>query len=302
MADKNSLFAPMLNGAATNTFTNISPHADKPNINLLGDAVIKKGDMTVFIDKYNELPSALRISAHKLLDFCTVKLTEQNSLKAASPNTTVKFRLKEYAQMCGIPDTKPSMDKFRRKVKADLDALFRVSMEWKEPSRRECKEARSFTKTRICTSIGMRNGIVNMTFSPELANYLIQSYIMLYPLGVLKIDERNPSAYHIGKKLLLHSSNGNNQKSGTANTISVKSLLAVCPDIPSYEEVLNSSNRSFRERIVKPFEKALNTLNFLTGWEYYRKTDRVEKSDALKMAFYDFERLNIRFAVKEKEQ
>ena len=91
---------------------------------------------------------------------------------------------------------------------------------------------------------------------------------MQYPMEILKIDERNPAAYHIGRKLALHNSIEKNQKVGTANIISVKSLLSAAPDIPSGAEVA-ATDRHFERRIIAPFESALESIaNLVVSWEY----------------------------------
>lgn len=87
-------------------------------------------------------------------------------------------------------------------------------------------------------------------------------------MGVLKIDERNPAAYHLGRKLALHHSMDANQEAGTANIISVQKLLAAAPDIPGHEDVARSG-RQFEQRIIAPFERALDLLTDLVkSWEY----------------------------------
>lgn len=291
-----SVFSPMLNGTATNQLTNISTRANPPIVDeITGNATIEQGTLKVFIDSYNELTGGLRTSTHKLLDACTMELTRQNPYRGAdnSINPSIIISLDRYMEMCGIPATKASKDYTRKKVKEDLETLYHISMEWTE---RSGKKTRDFAKMRVCDKIGLVRGNIILSFSQDMARYLTNAYVMQYPTELLKVDERNPSSYHIGKKLLLHNSIDNNRRKGTANVLSVKALLDVCPDIPTYAQV-QATDRAFDRRIVKPFEAALNSLPFIR-WEYSNSKGSPLSEEQLGATDYDtFSKLYILFEV-----
>ena len=117
-------FTAMLNGIATNQLTNISTRSNPPLVDTItGNATIEQGTLRVFIDKYSELTGGLRTSTHKLLDACTIALTEQNNYRGKDDklNPLITIPLERFMELCGIPLTKPSKDKTRRKVKEDLE-------------------------------------------------------------------------------------------------------------------------------------------------------------------------------------
>ena len=220
-------FTAMLNGTATNRLTNISTRSNPPIVDAItGNATIEQGTLKVFIDSYNELTGGLRTSTHKLLDACTIALTQQNNYRGKDDklNPLVTIPLERFMELCGIPLTKPSKDKTRRKVKEDLETLYHISMEWTETSGRKTTD---FAKMRVCDKIALVRGNIIFSFSMDMARYLTNAYLMQYPMELLKVDERNPNSYHIGKKLLLHNSIDNNRRKGTAHILSVKSLLEV---------------------------------------------------------------------------
>ena len=290
-------FAAMLQGTGTNKLTQISTRSKTPEVDAItGVATITDGEYKVFIEKYNELAGGLRISTHKLLDACTIALTAQNNYRGhGSIDSAVSIPLEEYMKLCGTPLTKPSKDKTRRRVQEDLEALFSVSIEWREKSGKNVKD---YSKMRIVTSQGIRNGNIFVRFSPEFAKYLTDAYIMQYPKALLKIDERNPSIYHLGRKLLLHHSIDNNQRKGTANIIGVHALLDVCPDLPSYDDVMRTG-RQVDQRIKNPFENALNALNFIT-WEYSNsKGVPLTEAQLSSSTYTEFIGLFIKFTVKD---
>lgn len=287
-------FVAMLNGTAINQLTNLSPHSNPPIIDAItGNATIERGSLKVFIDSYSDI-KGLRTSTLKLLDACTVLLTRQNSFRSDGPlNTVVEIPLERYMELCGIPLTKPSKDKTRRKVKEDLDTLYHVSLEWSEPSGKRTKD---FAKMRICDKIAIIKGKICFSFSPAMAGYLTNAYVMQYPIELLKVDERNSNLYPLGRKLLLHNSIENNQRKGTANIISVKALLEVCPDIPHYDKV-SKEGRQLDQRIKTPFEKALNALEFIS-WEYSNsKGIALNDAQIASASYADFENLYIKFDV-----
>lgn len=290
-------FTAMLNGTATNQLTNISTRSNPPIVDAItGNATIEQGTLKVFIDSYNELTGGLRTSTHKLLDACTIALTQQNNYrgKDSEINPLVTIPLECFMELCGIPLTKPSKDKTRRKVKEDLETLYHISMEWTETSGRKTKD---FAKMRVCDKIALVRGNIIFSFSADMAKYLTNAYIMQYPVELLKVDERNPNSYHIGKKLLLHNSIDNNRRKGTANILSVKSLLEVCPDIPTYEQVL-ATDRALDRRIKVPFETALNSLSSFISWEYCNSKGIPLTEEQLQATdFSSFIKLYIKFDV-----
>lgn len=288
-------YIAMLNGTATNQLTNINTIAIPPTIDIItGNATIEQGTLKVFIDKYSEL-KGVRTSTLKLLDACTMYLTKQNTYRGNNEkiNTNVVIPLEQYMTLCGIPLTKSSKDKTRRKVKEDLETLFHMSLEWTESSGKKIKD---FAKMRICDKIAIVRGNINFNFSKDMARYLTDAYIMQYPMELLKVDERNSNLYPLGRKLLLHYSISNNRKKGTSNIISVKALLEVCPDIPTYENVM-SEGRQLDQRIRTPLEKALDALKFI-NWEYSNsKGVPLTEEQVLSTDYKTFEKLYIKFNV-----
>ena len=74
-------YIAMLNGTATNQLTNININSIPPTIDVItGNATIEQGTLKVFIDKYSEL-KGVRTSTLKLLDVCTMYLTNQNTYR-----------------------------------------------------------------------------------------------------------------------------------------------------------------------------------------------------------------------------
>ena len=296
-----SPFSAMLQGTGTNKLAQTSTRNKKPNVNTItGVATIMQDNHMTIIKNFNALRSDLRISTHKLLDTCIMALTAQNNYRGTGKiETKVTIPLREYAAMLGKPLTENTLRDFRKRVKEDLDILFNISLEWKEQNGTNTKD---YFGIRLLESRGIKNNTIIVGFASTFAEYLVGAYIMQYPNSLLQVDERNPSTYHLGRKLALHHSIDNNQRKGTASIIGVQTLLNVCPDIPTYEEVM-TGDRAIERRIKMPFENALNSLvdtGVLEKWEYSNfKGMPLSDEQLVSNSYEDFIALYINFTVKD---
>ncbi|GHU50018.1 hypothetical protein AGMMS49975_00200 [Clostridia bacterium] len=292
-------YSPMLNGNATNKVTKISEKKNPARLDAYtGAATFTDSDFSLIIQKYTQLSCGFRTSTKKLLDALTIRLSEQNHYKGGGePNLNAVISLEKYMSLCGKPLTKSSIDKTRKIVKEDLEILFNMSIDFSDKINGKTAH---FTQMRILQAIGMKNGDIAVTFSTQLANYLINSYIMQYPIALFRLDTRNANVYSMGKKLALHASIENNRKRNTFDIISVKSLMQDAPEIPSFEEVMNA-DRHLELRIITPFEKTLNLLmenNIIFEWHYCNAKKEVLTDEQLKKMDYKvFIKLYITFTM-----
>lgn len=270
------IYRPMLHGPGLDNLTQISIRERPERDTIIDTAVYSGPNYRITLESYSELlETGLRVSAQKLLDALAQVLTDNNSYRTdGTPNTTAIIDLEAYMKRCGKPLTKDNKDFERKRIKEDLDTLYKVSLEWSEYKGKHAEGAdkqgfKNYLKMRICDKVGIANNKILVNFTPDMASYLTHAYIMWYPDNLLKTDDRNKSTFHIGRKLLVHHSNINNQGKGTANIISIKALLDCTRDIPSEEEVRDSGRQYYQRRIV-PLVKALNALidsQVLIKWE-----------------------------------
>ena len=280
-------FLPMVQGTATNRFRATATKNIVLDRN--GNATIEEEGFKAFIRDYAKLKGGLSTGAKKMLDIGSVLLTKNNHFRAKEGQpieTAVSIPLEEYGRMRGYDLTPRKttteaeaeaerkrlfnvMCEIRKRANAELEVLYCVSLSWREPGK---KQNADFDDVRILQRKYIRGGNIFMRFSEDIAAYLTHAFIMQYPLALQGVDERNPRTYNIGYKLALHHSMDNNRAKGTANIISVKSLLAACGDIPTFEEVQASKDRGHWERRIKdPLEKALDAVQaegVIQSWEY----------------------------------
>lgn len=293
-------FVPLLNGIPTNGLISLSISNTPPVIDkITGNAIIRQDSLTIYIKDYEKYFNGLKTSTRKLLDLCTIVLTNQNHYRCKDVRnlkTLVQIPLNEYAKLCGKPLTEATEDKLRRTLNKDLETLYQFSLEWTEKKR---GKVRDFVKMRIVSSANIIRGFIVVNFSQEMAMYLVNSYIMQFPLEALKLDERNPNVYPLGRKLALHASIDNNKLRHTDDILSVESLLSVCPGIPTYERIMKE-DKKVKQRIILPFIRALDSITFLESWEFCTaERIPVPKKQVEKMNYKSFTKLYVHFKIRD---
>lgn len=312
---------PMLHGKATDSIATMAGCTIEEN-KLNNTGIIDNGEVRLVLDKLSELKGGLGVSTHKLLCTGIAELTRINHTgeKTRKINTTtINIPLKDYALLCGenvieaVKDNpedqriekervKNALKNVRRKVKKDLEFIYSASLSWKEKERKKGQD-RDFADIRIIEAKAIKNGIITMVFSQIFSEYLIQLPITQYPLALLRLDERNSTAYNIAYKMSQHYNMDNNHRRGTAQLLKVKTLLAVT-SLPSAD---NSTVKrvGWDNRIKEPFENALDALTkvgFLEDWRYSHSKGE-EMSDTEATAFNSYNQWAetlINFTIKDK--
>lgn len=314
-------YLPMAHGKATDALAFMSTRNATID-RITGTATIDKFGVQLAIVKLRELQTTLGISTDKLLSTAIATFTQQNDFrhtKTQPPRREVTIPLKEYAQLLGYdveehetstPEeaerekkrAKAQLDNARKAIRKDLDIIHASTLTWEEPIK---GKARDFARVSLVTFTGIRNGVIKIAFSPEIASYLAErNLITQYPTKLLRISGRQPTAYYIGRKLAEHYNMDNNQIRGTHDRISIPKLLEIT-DLASYEEVQKKDRGHWVERIKEPLEQALDTLTqegVLKDWEYtHAKGVPLTDEEASTITSYeDFAKLYLHFTPADK--
>ena len=250
-------FRTIRQGSATNALTKVKVKENTKGLTIdevTGVATLSQDGLTLSVSDFNSMMSGLKTSTYKLLDALTVVFTESG---AKSPLVTLP--LDEYMYMCGWSDKKEA----RKQVNADLEALFSLKVSFKGKSKRE----QDFMDIRICDAKGIKNGIINFSYSQPFYNILMGYPVMPYPPQLWRLNARtNPNSFFLLRKISEHK----NMNIGKPNEdiIAVSTLLKVAKHLPTYDEVMTSDNRGTDRRIIQPFERDLNALSDTLSWEY----------------------------------
>lgn len=278
-----STFSTIRQGTATNALSKVKADTKRMIIDpITGEATMTQGDLTVTISGYTKLSGVGRTSAHQLLDALEVSFTESG---AKSPSVSVP--LIEYIEKRGLKDRKAA----RIQVEEDLDAIFNSKISFKE--KRKNGQEQDFHDIRIIESKGIRNGIINVTFSSSFYNILLGYPIMAYPEQLWRLkDKLNPNSYYLLRKVSEHKNMNVGKKN--EDIIAVKTLLAASPYIPSYDEVMEG-NRNIQDRIIDPFERDMDALKETLTWEYCHSNGAALTDDELaNMSYKIFSNLLIK--------
>jgi hypothetical protein len=238
--------------------------ADPAQFDLFGNGTIASSDFRLFIRGYQELVSGVNQSAAMLLDSLMITAT-QDGLQS----TLVNLPLKEYMNMRGLKDEKET----RTQVKRDIDALERVSFEYKGAG----KQKRSWLKISISGgTVGqIKNGDIIFRFNQDFFDSFRVSektrYLYMYfPREALQGNiKQHPHKYWLARKISEHKRM--NLGKSNEDIIGVDTLIAACPNMPTYEEIMQG-DRAISRRIIEPFERDMDELNQSLLW-YYTNSD-----------------------------
>ena len=270
-----STFSTIRQGTATNALTKIKPSTKRNMIidTITGTATITQGNLSITIPDFTKL-TGFRTSTYQLLDALTVALTETG---AKSP--VVALSLEEYMKKRGLKDKKEA----RKQVTDDLETLFNATISFKE--KRKKGQEQDFHDIRIIDSKGIRKGIITVTFGTVFYNILLGYPIMPYPAQLWELNsKRNPNSFYLLRKIAEHKNMNVGKKN--EDIIAVKTLLAVAPYLPSYEEVMNT-DRAISRRIIEPFERDMDALEDTLTWTYCHSNNTPLTDEELSSMSYD---------------
>ena len=235
----------------------------------------KSGVFSMEITEYIKM-AGLRASTFQLFYAFNNRLTLSNG-----NDPTVTLSLSEYMEMKNISDRKEA----RAQVKADLEALRGMSFSWSEKRDGEVKNYR-FINLADSGELS-RNGIITFTFGKTFHEILRGYPIMPYPSLLWRLDTNYyKNSFYLLQKIAEHKNM--NRYKDNADVIAVKTLLEVCPYIPSYEEV-QSSDRHFTKRIINPFEKNMDALEEVLTWHYtHRNGVLITDEELAKMSYSEW--------------
>lgn len=239
-------------------------------------AVINADQGTLKIIDYSTLkgkkPNTL---AKKLLDICTLKVSQTLVHGATFPNTRIaSFTVEELAELTNQPlETDRQREKFIERIYSSLTQL--KHLYWQQSNKKKIKKFSDFLYKEIVLveSTGKYNkNTFYLLFSESAARILAISPVCeSFPTNLFKAESRYSNAYEIGRKLISHTNIYNNRIKGNNCTLSVKKIIE-STSIPTFEEIIEiQKRRDWKEKIKKPLERDLNNLlavGVLSRWEY----------------------------------
>lgn len=266
-------FSTIRQGTATNSLTKVKPKT-KMIINMVTrTATITQNNLTINIPDFTKF-TGFRTSTYQLLDALTVILTESG---AKSP--AVSLSLEEYMRKRGLRDKKEA----RKQAINDLENLFNATISFTEKKMKG--QLKDFHDIRIIDSKGIKNGIINVSFGTAFYNILLGYPIMPYPAQLWKLNsKRNPNSFYLLRKIAEHKNMNVGKKN--EDIISVKTLLSVSPNIPTYKKIMSQS-RHVNRFIIEPFERDMDALKDTLTWEYCHSNNSPLTEEEINLMSYE---------------
>lgn len=252
------------------------------------EVCVEKDNLKISFESIAELGTGLKTTTHRLADALMIKFTE-----SGSKEHTVSLSLDEYMKQCEL---KNSVE-MRRQVNSDLKTLLNMRISFQKSSNRE----QSMKDIRLCKDVKIKNNIIVFTFSDEFFVIMKTMPVMHYPEKLFKINlKKNPNSYYFLKKISEHKKMNYFKKN--ADTLSVKTLLGCTPELPSYDDVVNT-DRAVGRRIIEPFERDMNELSDLLRWEYcHANGTKLTDDELVNFNYHIFSGLLIKIKWKEYPQ
>ena len=319
----------ILQNKAVNAFSHVSDKSFRRVDPLSEKAVAVQEDVEITIDDMGD--SKFNVSTQKIKDLLLEHLAEQlprgtgTSADSIAAKREVTLTVKEVSERF-----RTGVKEARQMLNEAVTALYNASVRWKEMSyytndgkRRREPEVMEY-EHRYLSGIGRTTdetpvvrGRAKVVFDYDFALLLSRSgYVMFYHPNLYRINPNvNRHSYYLGRKMCEHY-NGivrdyeAEEKSGgecvitkNANRLSVKNLIKVCPDLPSYDEGMESGG-AVRRRIIDPFEKDMYALvekyGILKTWRYCNKKGEPLSDEQWKeLNYHDWSELYIEFSIAD---
>lgn len=246
-----------------------------------GDTVcVEKDNLRILFENFSTLGGGLKTTTHRLADALMIKFTE-----GGSRERTVMLSVDEYMRLCALKNS----TEVKKQIGSDLKTLLNMHLNFQKSSNRE----QSMEDIRLCCETKIKNNFIFFTFSEEFFAIMKTMPVMHYPEKLFRINlKRNPNSYYFLKKLSEHKKMNYFKKN--ADTISVRTLIASTPELPGYDEVMET-DRALTRRIIEPFERDMNELADVLNWEYCHASGApLTDADLADFNYHVFSRLLVR--------
>lgn len=194
----------------------------------------------------------LGVPETQLLDYIIVKHASNSN---HDHNPTVTFKLKDYMQDRGLKDAKSARNNLRK----GLDKLISIQLSYSGGNDNNPYN-QSFGKHNLFTGYDYTRGTAIISFTPETNKMITQQAMpMPYHNLLFRLDpKKEATSWYILRRLL--ENKRTNYSQGRADKMKISTLLRNCPNLPTYEEVMDG-NRNVDDRIIQPFFKAVEGLS-----------------------------------------
>ena len=259
-------FYTMRKAHLLDNITKIAERERNTITDLNGVSTITHKDISVKFNHGNA-KSAITAATWQFLDFLLITHNE-----SGRNERQIIFSVDDFMTKRGLSSRKYAA----RIIKKHISQLGEIWVSWKETAKNGNKTIyEAFNDIRILSQKAGAiradgKGYFAVALTPEMYDYcqIYAKKILDYPDFLLKLDTNdNAITYYIGRKITEHKNIGTIREQKNADFLSVKSLLAACPAIPTYNEV-KKTDRMYKRRIIEALVKGLDGLAPYIKWNF----------------------------------
>ncbi len=237
--------------------------------------------LTVYLE--NHLETSLDVVT---LQFIDMLIVEYNNMSRNS--ATINISLETYMNRRGII----APNKAREQVKRILKNLSNIRLEYDLGNETRKKTKQRIYDMKILSDEGtIRNSIITTKLSDDFCRLIKEFKIMQFPTKLYTFNENeNPHSYYLLKKIAWHKNINFNHDN--ADTLTVRKLIDVCPQLPSYDSIVKTGQ--IKQRIMEPFNRDMNAFSDVLTWNYYQDNTPISKEQAINIDYFSFIQLKIK--------
>ena len=267
-------------GTATNALTKVKPiSGKKPNTiidRITGDATINNGNIMLLINNYAQLTD-LSTPVYQLFDALVYILTD-----SGAKSETVRMSVDYFMELRGLKDRKEA----KKQMATCADLLFKTALTWQEKIGDKLVPYAGVNIADSWMWADKKKTAIDFTFGSTFLKVMRNYPVMYYPPQLWLLNsKKNPNSYYLLRKISEHKNM--NVGKNNENIIAVKTLLANAPNLPSYEEVMETKGKQLTQRIIEPFQRDMDALADTLEWEYCHSNEKPLKQDELDNLNYE---------------
>ena len=213
----------------------------------------KDYEMTLVFEAVTEYTKNLSWTAHRLLIYTLMRGNADNWR-----NNTATFSIEEYMAWAGLK----SRDAAYRQLKKDMQSI--TSMKITAESFKKYFESFYITHLATEASIKKYTGEVRISFAENVRHFLTQ-YYQLIPDWMGQLSE---NAYRLAFYLFYRARKAPIDEDGTFR-VKIEDIIHYI-GLPTKEEV---KNRNYDEAIIRPFNKAVEEIENISGGSIHMEFD-----------------------------
>ena len=213
----------------------------------------KDYEMTLVFEAVTEYTKNLSWTAHRLLIYTLMRGNADNWR-----NNTATFSIEEYMAWAGLK----SRDAAYRQLKKDMQSI--TGMKITAESFKKYFESFYITHLATEASIKKYTGEVRISFAENVRHFLTQ-YYQLIPDWMGQLSE---NAYRLAFYLFYRARKAHIDENGTFR-VKIEDIIHYI-GLPSKEEV---KNRNYDEAIIRPFNKAVEEIENISGGSIHMDFD-----------------------------